>query len=359
MNRAATRLTLCLLALAAGGCASTAVDEPPRQVLVPVVYVTDRDQNEGAKPSRYYGGDRGVPEIGTATIAVSTRTGDASPFADWRRWQARDDGQRKRSGIVTVTPARDTRLDAVIQGFRGTRATDTAIIYVHGFRRDFEAAALNFAELLYQTSPDALPILYSWPSTGNVFRYRDDVANLEWSNGTLQSVLEQMLEHSAIGTIHIVAHSLGSLAMLEAVAQVTSDGSPAVAAKFGQILLVSPDVGRERFEREYLPMIRRNDLRITIYAAENDVPLRTSRHVNKAERVGDARTSVPVYAGTETILVSDVVSILNSHDAHVEVAEVQADIAYLLNKELPADSRPTLERVDSDDGVFWRIRERR
>ncbi len=351
LKRIAIALSV-LVSIVAGGCANQPVDGAPQQVLIPLVYVTDRSLNDGARPGRYYGGGRGAPQAGIATVAVSTHGAEPNPFADWRRWEPRLDGSRRRNEFVSVSASGTPPIQTVTD-FAVTVGTGTAIVYVHGFRRRFDTASVNFAELLYQVSPDAVPILYSWPSTGGLLNYRDDVENLQWSNGTLQSLLVQLLADPKIETIHVVAHSLGAFALLEAVAAVADNSTEELSPGLGQIILVSPDVARERFESKYLPIIRENDLQVTIYAAENDVPLRTSRRVNKGERVGDAKKQVPVFAGIETVLVSDVVSIMNSHDSHLEVAQVQIDIAYLLNDGLPADSRPTLQRTDSD---YWRIK---
>ncbi len=352
---AATVLPLFIGMLLLAGCASQPVDGVPVQVVVPLVYVTDRNLNEGAPPTRYYGGDRGEPQIGTATVAVATRSDDASPFADWRRWQPRLEGARSRDELLDVAPAATDDFARILAEAASIADTRSALVYVHGFRRRFDTSAVNAARLVYQLNPDALPVLYSWPSTGNVFKYEGDVRNLEWSNGTLESLLEQLLLTPEIESIHVIAHSLGAFALLEAVAAIAERSPAALRSHLGQVLLVSPDIARPRFEREYLPIIHENGLKVTIYAAENDVPLRTSRRVNKAERVGDAKAVVPLYPGVETVLVSEVVSILNSHDSHLEVAEVQADIGYLINQQMPASVRPTLERVDAESGAYWRI----
>lgn len=352
----ATVLPLLIGLLVLGGCAAVPADGIPGQVLVPIVYVTDRNLNEDTRPARYYGGQRGEPQAGTVSVAVSTLGNDTSEFADWRRWEPRREGARNRDELVSITPAGGADLAGVISDYAAASGDNTALVYIHGFRRRFEKTAVNFASLVYNISPDALPVLYSWPSTGNLLEYKQDVENLEWSIDTLESLLTQLLELSEIETVHVVAHSLGTFALLEAITAVLQHPSEKLTSKLGQLVLVSPDIARERFESAYLPLIREKELRVTIYAAENDVPLRTSRRVNKTERLGDAKGRVPLYPGTETVLVSEVVSILNSHDAHLEVTEVQADLAYVVNEGLPADSRPTLERVDTTDGTYWRIK---
>jgi len=45
---------------------------------------------------------------------------------------------------------------------------------------------------------------------------------------------------------------------------------------------------------------------------------------------------------------------MNSHDAIVEIGNVQADLHYLLEGRLGASERPTLEAVDTEDGRYWR-----
>ena len=101
----AAPVLLALCAITAAGCATRPVDDIPLQVMVPLVYVTDRILDGDTRPARYYGGGRGQPQAGTASVAVSTLGSGTSAFADWRRWEPRLEGARNEDELVSIKPA--------------------------------------------------------------------------------------------------------------------------------------------------------------------------------------------------------------------------------------------------------------
>ena len=103
-------------------------------------------------------------------------------------------------------------------------------------------------------------------------------------------------------------------------------------------------------------MLRKLGVRATLYATENDVPLQASQAVNRYKRLGDARAEIFIDSGIETVVYSDVVTFFNSHDAIVEIGDLQADLHYLLEEGLGASERPTLAAVDTEQGRYWRAR---
>ncbi len=153
--------------------------------------------------------------------------------------------------------------------------------------------------------------------------------------------------------MHVIAHSLGGRGLLEALDDLARDRS-ARTDKLGEVILASPDVDSDLFRRDYLPVLRRLDVRVTLYATDSDVPLQASHRMNRVNRLGDAKSEIFIADGVETVVFSDVVTFLNSHDAVVEIGDVQADLHYLIAEGLGADARPTLEPVDTDQGRYWR-----
>jgi len=156
-----------------------------------------------------------------------------------------------------------------------------------------------------------------------------------------------------VDTVHIAAHSLGGNGLLDALERLSQDDEAQID-KIGEVILASPDIDTGLFRREYLPMLRRVGSRTTLYITENDVPLQASQRVNRSNRLGDASAEIFIEEGIETVVFSDVVTFMNSHDAIVEIGNVQADLHYLLEDRLGASERPTLEAVDTEDGRYWR-----
>jgi esterase/lipase superfamily enzyme len=226
-------------------------------------------------------------------------------------------------------------------------------LYVHGFRRDFDIVAVETAAIAYETDFDGTVMFFSWPSSNSVFSYVSDTTNMRWAAADLRDTLRDLLDHAAVSAVHVIAHSLGANGLLEALDDLSRDETTR-KDKLGEIVLSSADVDSDLFRRDYLPVLRELGVRVTLYATDSDVPLQTSHRVNRVERLGDAKSGIFIADGVETIVYSDVVTILNSHDAHVEIGDVQADLHYLIAEGLGASERPTLEPVDTDLGRYWR-----
>ena len=178
-------------------------------------------------------------------------------------------------------------------------------------------------------------------------------ANMRWAAADLRDTLKFLLNERGVSTVHVIAHSLGGNGLLEALDDLSRDASVRTD-KLGEIVLASPDVDSDLFRRDFLPVLRKLGVRVTLYATDSDVPLQASHRVNGVRRLGDAKSEIFIAAGVETVVYSDVVTFLNSHDAVVEIGDVQADLHYLLAERLDADDRPTLEAVDTEQGRYWR-----
>ena len=345
MSSSRTSLLILLALAALPGCATSLHHDMPAQVLVPVMYATDRSVDNAGDGPHNYGSGRGDISFGIATVALSPQKHGDSPHADWSRWQTRVDASRKQSELLSVTPLDRPSFDAQIGR--------SVFLYVHGYRRDFDITAVDLASVTYKANLHSMPVFFSWPSENTVLGYAGDAANMRWAANDLRDTLKHLLSLPSVDSVHIAAHSLGNSGLLDALERLSGDDEVRIE-KLGEIILASPDVDTGLFRREYLPMLRRIGSRVTLYATENDVPLQASQRVNRSERLGDASSEIFIEDGIETIVFSDVVTFMNSHDAIIEIGNVQADLHYLLERGMGATERPNLEAVDTDRGRYWR-----
>lgn len=354
--RPALRFTVLLAAALASGCAVQAPADRPAQVLVPVYYATNRSplpvEDDG--PDRY-GDERGDLGFGTALIALSTRKAGESPFADWTRWQARTGERRNRNELLGVNPLDAAGFGAALDAASAAGDDRSVLLFVHGFRRSFEDVARDIATLAFEINVHGLPMFFSWPSANSILGYAADVNSMRWAAADLRDTLRFLLTRESITTVHVIAHSLGGDGLLAALEDLARD-ERARTDKLGEIVLASPDVDVGLFRRDYLPALQALGARVTLYATDNDVPLQASERVNRYRRLGDAKAEIFIGSGVETVVYSDVVSFMNSHDAVVEIGDVQADLYYLLVERRGADERPSLTSVDTDSGRYWRAR---
>jgi len=348
----ATRYLPVLLSLLVG-CATPLPDDAPRQVLVPVLYATNRSLDATGSGAPVYTSARGAVSFGTASVALSTRKEGESPFADWTRWQPRRDAANNHNELLQVKPLAVGAFESLIEHGAAYGGARPVLLYVHGFRRDFDIVAVETAAIAYETGFDGIPVFFSWPSSNSVFQYVSDTANMRWAAADLRDTLQSLLNEPGVSTVHVIAHSLGGNGLLEALDDLPRDGSIRTD-KLGEVVLASPDVDSDLFRRDYLPVLRELGVRVTLYATDSDVPLQASHAVNGVRRLGDAKSEIFIDDGVETVVYSDVVTFLNSHDAHVEIGDVQADLHFLITEGLDANERPTLEAVDTEQGRYWR-----
>ena len=350
------RAILFLTAALVAGCATQAPVEGPAQVLIPVFYATNRSPlpSEDDDPG-FFSTDRDDLSFGKTLVALSTRKEGESPFADWTRWEARSGEPRNRNELLAVDPLDAQTFGAALNTASADAGDRSVLLFVHGFRRSFDIVATEVATVALETNLQGVPMFFSWPSADSSLGYVADVNSMRWAAADLRDTLKFLLARESFATVHVIAHSLGNDGLLTALEDLSRDDSARID-KLGEIVLASPDVDAGLFRRDYLPALQELGARVTLYATDNDVPLQASERVNRYHRLGDAKAEIFIGNGVETVVYSDVVTFMNSHDAVVEIGDVQADLHYLLVEGRGADERPTLTGVDTDKGRYWRAR---
>jgi predicted alpha/beta hydrolase family esterase len=165
------------------------------------------------------------------------------------------------------------------------------LLYVHGYRETFPSTAKDTVQIAALTQFDGPIIQYSWPSQGDLLSYAVDETNMYWDERNFRNFLTKLARTEWVKEIVIVSHSLGARLVIPAVEYVDRSSTNADSSNISNIILASPDVDREDFERdiaeEVLAMRRvNNDRRITVYASLKDKALAISRAVHGYPRLG-------------------------------------------------------------------------
>lgn len=358
MNRNLFAIVILSLVVLSG-CAAVPADEDivPSEVIVDIMYATDRSVTGNSNVLKYYGEERGELNYGTAQVAIRVDK-SVSPFADYSIWNLRYKGStRKQAELIDInTLNKKDFLNSLLNRIQ-TSTDKSALVYIHGYSRNFEHAARITATLAYELHYQGIPVLFSWPSKGSPSAYLGDRTTIEWSAPNFYAFLKDLALHTKVETIHVVAHSLGNQAFLQALIKLLNDSEVTANWKFGEIVLVAPDVDRAIFERDIAPLIVQADSRISLYVSSIDIPLMASKSVNLYPRLGDVREEPVIIEGIETIDASEAASLISGHTYYREIPEVLADLYYLINERRAANDRPTLESVSSPRGQFWKIKE--
>ena len=141
------------------------------------------------------------------------------------------------------------------------------------------------------TGFDGPVIEYSWPSQHKILSYAVDETNMYHDVRNFRDFLKTLAEQSWVKEIVIVSHSLGARLVIPAVSYVDRASSSADSSNISNIILASPDIDRETFERdieEEVLAARRvaRDRRITVYVSHNDKALAASRTLHGYPRLG-------------------------------------------------------------------------
>ena len=207
--------------------------------------------------------------------------------------------------------------------FEATASGKELLIYVHGFNQTFETAALDAVHLADGIRFRGDTMVFSWPSRAKLLDYAYDRDSAMWSRDALEQLLTGLMVTPAIGRIHIVAHSIGSMPTMEALRQVYTRDGEAAAVKIGAVVLASPDLDLDVFSSS---VERVGSLRpkITVITATNDRALALSGWLaGGITRVGAAQTAQLSGLGLRVIDASQRGWGVINHDLFLSNAQIQ------------------------------------
>src|SRR5260370_4067795 len=96
--------------------------------------------------------------------------------------------------------------------------------------------------------------------------------------------METVVAKSEAQRIHLIAHSMGNRALIEALQTYLAKRAPDNRRHiFGQIVFTAPDVDRDYFT-DAIQSLAGSAERITLYASDNDYALRSSQFLHAEER---------------------------------------------------------------------------
>jgi esterase/lipase superfamily enzyme len=123
------------------------------------------------------------------------------------------------------------------------------LIFVHGYNTRFEEAVYRFAQIVHDAHVDVAPVLFTWPSGGNAVDYVYDRDSAMYSRDALETLLHALTKNPNVGSISILAHSMGNYLTVEALRQMSirDHGLP---PKIRDVMLASPDIDVDVFRRQ-------------------------------------------------------------------------------------------------------------
>lgn len=325
---------------------------PDGSAVVSVFYATDRERLPG--PVLNYGPARnrtGALDLGRFDVSVPRdhERGTLERPDIWTFWK--EDPARH----FLITRRTQQSYDAFYGDIRDRIARaerKDAFVFVHGFNVAFEDAVYRTAQFAYDLQVPIAPILYSWPSAATLspIGYSTDAESNRWTERHLRWFLEDVLAKTGAARVHLVAHSMGNKALVNALDMMP----PTTTRRFGQIILTAPDIDADQFV-QLAAAVRRSGERATLYASANDIALSASKRLQGGyRRAGDVSGGVVVVPGIDTIDVSMLKTDFLGHSPQGE-GSVISDIFLLLTQGLAPGSRPGLRSAGTAPSLFWRF----
>lgn len=259
----------------AGSYPATMVAPEQRSDRPQLFYVTDREPEAAPGGGLRYGYQRSASmAFGVSEVVFGRDLGWGGLVRASNQAEARGSLSLRVLGAREIVRFRPTPLPFEVKGGRPqvlqqpanenqaqTRALQAAIaaelrrstrkevvIFIHGFRTDFEDAQASLAGLWHYSGRIGVPILYSWPA-GNpgVFGYFKDRESGEFSIFHLKEFLTMLAQIPELDHINIIAHSRGSDVATSALREMmiaarAAGQSPQQVMKVKNLILAAPDL---------------------------------------------------------------------------------------------------------------------
>ena len=133
---------------------------------------------------------------------------------------------------------------------RAAASGGRVLVYVHGYRETFASNTRDTRQIKRMTGFSGPVVQYSWPSQGKLTGYLVDETNVYWDERNFRRFLVKLATQPWTKEIVLVSHSMGARLILPAVEFVDRSSSNADSSNISNIILASPDIDREDFERD-------------------------------------------------------------------------------------------------------------
>jgi esterase/lipase superfamily enzyme/outer membrane protein OmpA-like peptidoglycan-associated protein len=334
------------------------ISRPENYAVVRVFYATDRQPTHLQKVHNYYGPDRSVVgslSFGFLDVSIPRdhQMGQIERPAIWRL-EFREDPE-KHVVLLGVSPEPEGQFFQDVSARVSGSAGKDAFVFIHGYANTFEEAAWRTAQLAYDLGFDGAPILYSWPSRGEVTAYPADEATIEWTTPHLEAFLEKLASASHARTVHLIAHSMGNRALTKALVSMAAKHSKNISPMFREVFLAAPDIDAGVFRQlaqSFPPLADR----ITLYASSKDEALRVSRRFHQNPRAGDSGLAITVVPRVDTIDATAVDTGLLGHSYYGDNRSILSDMFSLIRTGDPPEKRFGMQSAHLKQMTYWAFR---
>jgi len=319
---------------------------------VRVFFGTNRKQTGNKKPDKFFAAERGELSLGSVDVSIphDHRMGKLEGPA-WLKLQFRQDPAKHIVLLSLQVLARAEFIQSLQESFRQGPSKE-ALLFVHGYNVRFKDACRRTAQIAYDLKFKGVPIAYSWPSEGKFGLYTVDETNVTWSVPHFQKFLNLVLSETGAEVVHVIAHSMGNRALVEALRRFQARDLPIGSARLTQVIFAAPDIDADTFQ-DLAEEFCQKAARLTLYASSKDIALRASKRFHKYSRAGDSGEDLVLLDGVDTIDATTVDTGLMGHSYIGDNETILSDVYDLLRDGSPPTRRFRLHRRERSGREYW------
>lgn len=201
-----------------------------------------------------------------------------------------------------------------------------AFIFIHGFNNTMGDGVFRTAQIASDLEMHALPIHYSWASSGRPLGYPTDRESALIARNGLQELIEEVAAAGA-SNIVLIAHSLGSQVTMEALRQMALSGRGPAWDRISGVALLAPDLDLDLFNAQARDIGQLPES-FVILASDRDPALRLSARVTGQDaRLGNI-SSIEEIAGLD-VTVIDISAYRDTRNLHMAAVSSPTLIALI------------------------------
>lgn len=224
------------------------------------------------------------------------------------------------------------------------------LLYLHGFNTTFREAAQRAASIGYQLKMPTTAF-FSWPSRGgSVAHYEADRDVADVSLDAIADFIIQAHADSGAKKVHLIAHSMGNYALLNALYRPKMQQAIKNGLRFGQVILAAPDVDSDRFMKDAGILAGLAD-RVSLYVSDGDKALMASRKLAPGHGRAGLRPPIVMVDGIDTVDVSHTNLTFLGHAFVSSEVAVLADMHNLIFYNEAPGQRVNMQRQTG----YWKL----
>jgi len=218
------------------------------------------------------------------------------------------------------------------------------LVFVHGYNTGAEEARRRLAQIVADSHFTGLPVLFNWPTRGELAGYVSDKDSATASRDALSRLFVDLSQTPSVGRVHVLAHSMGAWLGMEALREASISGHQGLDGRLGEVMLAAPDIDLAVFRQQ---LAKLGMVHVSVFASAGDRALSLSSLIARDRpRVGALDPRKPnerlelTRLGVTLYDLSGLSSGLIGHDVYADAPEVIRLIGTELAR-APSEDVPT------------------